>query len=246
MPVLKDNIMEELKTTSGYKFSGVKVDKLGASEYTLATLINDASGSVFPYAREMEKCMKTALASCKKSPRAENLMLRAATFNHGLTEIHGFKLLNTIKDSDYDNILNPTGDTALFDAVQSSVETTRLYAERLHDQDFAVNAIIFAITDGEDNASRATANSVKKAVTDAMKAECLESITVVLIGVRAADFGVSDYLKNFQTEANINQFIDIGEVSPGKLAKLASFISRSISSTSQALQNGTSSSLLTF
>lgn len=246
MPILKDDTMEDLKTTSGYKFSGVKIDSLGATEYTLVTLINDASGSVYSYAKEMESCMKTVLGSCKKSPRAENLMLRTVTFNHNLNEVHGFKLLNTIKDSDYDNVLSPNGDTALFDAVQSSVETTKLYAERLNDQEFSVNAIIFVITDGADNASRSSASAVKESVTDSMKAECLESLTVVLVGVGAADVGVSDYLKGFQKDANINQFVDIGEATPGKLAKLASFISRSISSTSQSLQNGTSSNLLTF
>ena len=245
MPVIDKN-MDVLKTASNYKFSATKIDSLGATEYTLVTLVNDASGSVYTYAKDMEKCMKTVLGACKKSPRAENLMLRVVTFNHDLNEVHGFKLLNTIKDTDYDNSLQPNGDTALFDAVQSSVETTKLYAEKLHDQDFSVNAIIFIITDGEDNSSRASASSVKKAVTDAMKDECLEQITVVLIGVRAVDVGVIDYLQNFQKDANLNQFVDIGEASPSKLAKLANFISRSVSSTSQALQNGTSSSLLTF
>jgi len=246
MPVLKDNTMEELKTASNYKFSATKVDSLGATEYTLVTIINDASGSVYSYAKDMEKCMKMALGSCQKSPRAENLMLRTVTFNHNLNEVHGFKPLSNVKEADYDNSLSPYGDTALFDAVQSSVETTSLYAEKLHDQDFSVNSIIFVITDGQDTCSRATPSSVKRAIQAAMKNESLESITVVLVGVGASGAGIMDYLNDFKDKAGISQFIDIGEATPGKLAKLANFISRSVSSTSQAIQNGTSSSLLTF
>jgi len=245
MPILVDESMETLKTGSNYKFSAVKVDQLGATEYTLVTIAQDASGSVDSYAREMEKCLKTILDSCKKSPRAENLLLRLVTFNNTLNEVHGFKMLNTVSPKDYDSILAPAGGTALFDAVQSAIEATNDYGAVLSDQDFGVNAIVFVITDGDDNTSRATANSVKKAIAKVSKAEKLEQITVVLIGVGDVN-NVSAYLQDFQQNAGITQFVDIGSASANKLAKLANFISRSISSTSKALANGTSSNLLTF
>lgn len=244
MPILKDDTMEDLKTASNYKFSAVKIDELGAPEYTLVTVAQDVSGSVFTYARDMEKCLQTILEACQKSPRAENLMFRLVGFNDVLNEIHGFKLLNTITPQDYQNILQPDGGTALFDAVQSAVDATKDYGEILHDQDFGVNAIVFIVTDGDDNASQATANSVKKAVNDAIKSEKLESITVVLVGVGQA----AHYLDDFQQKADITQFVDIGNTTPGNLAKLANFVSKSISSTSQALADGVdaSSNLLTF
>ena len=247
MPILKDTTMEDLKTASNYGFSAVKIDELGAPEYTLVTVAQDVSGSVYEYADEMENCLKTILESCQKSPRSENLMMRLVAFNDRVDEVHGFRLLNTITPNDYSSILRPDGGTALFDAVQSAVEATKDYGEILHDQDFGVNAIVFVVTDGDDNSSRASATSVKRAVSDAMKSEKLESITVVLVGVGEDRF-VKTYLDGFQKDANINQFVDIGDATPNKLAKLANFISRSISSTSQALADGTdaSSNLLTF
>ena len=246
MPILKDDTMEDLKTASNYKFSAVKIDELGAPEYTLVTVAQDVSGSVFDYAREMESCLQTILESCQKSPRAENLMLRLVGFNQVLNELHGFRLLNSVNAQDYQNILEPDGGTALFDAVQSAVEATTDYGEILHDQDFGVNAIVFVITDGDDNSSRATANSVKRAISASMKSEKLESITVVLVGVGGPT--VMSYLDRFKQEADITQFIDIGDATPNKLAKLANFISRSISSTSQSLADGVdaSSNLLTY
>jgi len=246
MPKLMDVTMDELKTASNYKFSAVKIDELGATEYTLVTIVQDVSGSVLQYRDEMEKCLKTILDSCKKSPRAENLLLRLMAFDTSPEEVHGFKLLNSIGDKDYEGILNPTGGTALFDATQSAVEATKDYGEILTGQDFGVNAIIFVVTDGEDNSSRTSPRSVRRAIDNAAKSEQLEGITVVLIGVNNGSGNVSRYLQAFQQEANITQFVDIGEATPNKLAKLANFISRSISSTSQSLADGTSSTLLTF
>ena len=129
MPKLMDTTMQEVKTASNYKFSAVKIDELGATEYTLATVVVDVSGSVASYQQDLESCLKTVVGSCKKSPRAENLMLRLVTFNTGLTEVHGFKLLNTIKESDYTGVIQPCGGTALFDAVHSSVEATKDYGK---------------------------------------------------------------------------------------------------------------------
>ena len=246
MPKLMDVTMDELKTASNYKFSAVKIDELGATEYTLVTIVQDVSGSVLQYRDEMEKCLKTILDSCKKSPRAENLLLRLMTFNTNIEEIHGFKLLNSIGDKDYEGILNPNGETALFDAAQSAVEATKNYGEILTGQDFGVNAIIFVVTDGEDNSSRTSPISVRRIIDDAAKSEQLEGVTVVLIGINNSNGNVSRYLQTFQQEANITQFVDIGETTPNKLAKLANFISRSISSTSQSLADGTSSTLLVF
>jgi len=241
-----EDSMALLNTASNYQFSAVKVDELGASEYTLVTIAQDVSRSVSPYAREMEKCLKTILESCQKSPRAENLMLRLVGFNASLTEFHGFKLLSDIDAAEYDDSLMPTGGTALFDAVQSSVEATKDYAVILDDQDFLVNAIVFVVTDGDDNSSSATAASVKNAVDNAMREESLESLTVVLVGVDDQNPMIGRYLQDFQKDANITQFVGIGEATAGKLAKLANFISQSISSTSQALGSGSPSQLLTF
>jgi len=246
MPLLLDETMEELKTASNYQFSAVKVDELGASEYTLVTIAQDISGSVYTFGTEMEDCLKVILDSCQSSQRSENLMLRLIGFNYNIEELHGFKMLNTIQKSDYDGILNPNGGTALYDAVQSSIEATKDYAQILYDQEYTSNAIIFVITDGDDNSSAASAASVKKAVNDAMQAECLESITIVLVGVNSDNVVIGPALEGFKTNADITQFVGIGEATPNKLAKLANFISRSISSTSQSLGSGTASELLTF
>ncbi len=230
--------LETMRTGSHYQFSATRIEALGAAEYTLVTLAFDASGSVEPYAAQLEKALKTVFKSCEKSPRADNLMLRLTQFNHVVTELHGFKLLSAIKEDDYTGILQIGGSTALFDAAHEAVEATAAYGKQLMDQEFVANAIVVICTDGDDNASKATADAVKKAVNKAKSAEVLESLTIILIGVTGGNATLSVYLQDFKDGAGITQYVDIGEATPGKIAKLAAFVSQSISSTSTALGTG--------
>ena len=240
-----DDTMNIMNTAGNYQFSAVKLEKLGATEYSLVTIVQDNTGSVAGFKTDMEKCIKTAVEACQKSPRAENLMLRLVKFNTKIEEVHGFKLLGSIDIKDYDDVLNPDGMTALYDAVHTSIEATKDYGKVLTGQDYLANAIIFIITDGMNNAGTYTPTSIKKLVVSVIKEECLESIVIVLVGVGTkADPNVGPYLDDFKKEAGINQYVEIDEATPKKLAKLASFISRSVSSTSQALGSGAASSLL--
>ena len=78
------------------------------------------------------------------------------------------------------------------------------------------------------------------------KDECLESIAVILLKVGAGDPEAAIALDAFAKDAEITQFEDLTtlfqKLSPeGALAKIAGFVSRSISSTSQSLANGSAS-----
>ena len=116
--------LDQLTTGSHYKFSATKIDALGASEYTLAHLVVDESGSVSGFKAELERAMLTTKQACEKSPRAENLLLRATAFSTKVRELHGFKLLKTIKDADYIGALRLGGSTALHRATHEALEAT--------------------------------------------------------------------------------------------------------------------------
>lgn len=230
-----DKDLEQLSAGSNYRFSATKLNKLGAAEYTLATIVEDASGSVSGFAASLEQAIKTIYKGMDKSPRRDNLMLRLTQFNDSLRELHGFKLLGSIAEKDYDNVLNIGGMTALFDAVDESIQATSTYGKTLTSQNFLVNAIVVIVTDGQDNMSSITPEKIKQAIEDARKAENLESITLILVGVTNDDNNLDTYLQDFVTRAGITQYVSIGKATPGKIAKLAQFVSQSISSTSAAL-----------
>ena len=243
MPKIGDDT-QIITTNSNYKFSATKLNELGASEYTLATVLVDKSGSLYGYDSELENMLKTAIESCQKSPRSENLMIRVVTFDSTSNEIHGFKLLEQIDSADYANKIKTGGMTSLFDTAFEAVDATANFAEILTKQDYFANAIIYLITDGMDTASTRSANSVKQVVESTRKSECLESLAVVLIGMTGAS-DVQTYLDNFKKDAELDEYIDMGDVTKSSLAKLAGYISRSTTSTSQALGTGGPSQSLT-
>ena len=178
-----------------------------------------------------------------------NLLLRLLTFNTDLQEVHGFKPLGDILPGDYKDF-KPYGMTALFDAAYSGVSATLEYAKRLINQDFDVNGCVYIITDGMDNASTVTPKMIAEKITQAAQDEEIESLITVLVGLidpkvsYAKD--VRQALTTFEVEAGLTQFVDAGDATPQKLAKLANFVSQSISSQSQALGTGAASQPLTF
>lgn len=244
---LMDENMESLSilgSKGSFNFSAVKLDELGSSEYTLVTIAVDRSGSVTLYSAELLKALKSIIKACKKAPRAENLLLRIIQFNQNLQELHGFKLLSNIDaDNDYQEP-NTQGYTSLFDAVYSSVGATLTYAKKLSDQNFGVNGISFIITDGMDNASKVTPKMIQDYLNKTKVGEDIESLITVLIGINTSNCATE--LEDFKVEANLTQFVDVGEATSGKLAKLATFVTKSISSQSQSLGTGRPSQTLNF
>ena len=244
MSLLSKNL-ENLNAGSGYKFSATKIKDLGAAEYTLASIVMDASSSVEGFAVQLEQALKTIFKACDKSPRKDNLMLRLTQFASRLTELHGFKLLSTIQEKDYDNVLQLGGSTALFDAMDEAIQATGTYGKQLTSQDFLVNAIVVVVTDGENNCSNiADPTQVKKTLQAVRRAENLESILLILVGVTNDDVNLNTYLQTVKDEAGFDQYVSIGKATPGRIAKLAEFVSQSISSTSSALGTGKASAPL--
>jgi uncharacterized protein YegL len=247
-----DDSMETLSVggMQAFQFSGKRVDHLGATEYTLVTIAVDVTGSVADFRKELREAVVTAVAACKKSPRANNLLLRLVFFSGslGIAETHGFKPLGEIVPDDYPVLTVygeqvPAGKTSvrvygmtnLYDAVYSAVGATNAYAKGLMDKDFLANGIVIVITDGDDNASSATLKMIKDEVDRGAKAEAIESLIPILVGVNAKEF-----TKELEKMANTvgMQYVDAGDATPGKLAKLAQFVSQSVSSQSQSLGTG--------
>jgi hypothetical protein len=235
-------------TLHGFQFSAVKIEDLGASDYTIVTVVQDISGSVQSFASDMEKTLKQILEACQKSPRSENLLLRLVTFCDDVQEVHGFRELKTIDPAEYVGILKCYGCTALMDAALNSAEATEAYGKQLGDMDYRSNGVMFVITDGQDNASLVARNPsvLKKAFKKIKSGEvALESFATVLIGVGDDPTEIAA-IKQLGDDSGFDQFVEMGSATPAKLAKLADFISKSISSTSQALGSGAVSQPLTF
>ena len=247
MPVINDTQLDRVVLpNSHYGYSATRLDDLGATEYTIATIVADVSGSTAAFIFDMEAAITRIVQACKFSPRADNLLLRLVAFDDSLSELHGFKLLENCHLADYGGALKSGGTTALYDATENAVASTTNYAHKLAAGDFSANAIVFVITDGADNASKTSAKQVKAALAQAIRSEALESIVSVLIGVNVNDAQVSSYLKRFQLDAGFTQYVELDNADAKTLARLAEFVSQSISAQSQALGTGGGSKPLVF
>ena len=247
MPLLNDPTLDVNNLpNSHYGYSATRIQQLGATEYTIVTVVCDTSGSTLGFALEMEAAIAKIVESCKYSSRADNLLLRLVEFNDTLKEVHGFKLLENCNTGDYSGVLRPSGNTALYDATENAISAITDYSGRLAAADFGANAILFVITDGMDNESTLSPKAVRRTLATAVSSEALESIVSVLIGVNVGDQTVSQFLKKFYQEAGFTQYIEIDHANVETLARLAQFVSKSISAQSQALGSGSASQSLVF
>jgi hypothetical protein len=244
--------------TGHFGFSAVKMTDLGASEYTLVTIVCDRSGSTAYFQGQMEAALKTIYAACnnKLNARRDNLLVRVLAFDDQCNEVHGFKLLNQINANDYDGCLRPGGLTCLYDACIDGIEAVTKYGEHLlKDEDITTNAIVIVITDGLENRSTLAPERPgnilpdPKHVVDAMKkaisGEFIESLLSILIAVKAGP-DAEAALDQFNQEVGFSQFVAIQDADEKTLMKLAAFVSKSISSQSQHLGSGGPSKPIVF
>lgn len=232
------------KTLSGFQYSNIKLDALSASEYTIAMVVTDLTGSVSPFHKELIEVSKTVLGACMKHPKSENLLLRSTVFNSDINvrEIHGFLPVSTIDPATYDSFPSPDGCTPLMDAHLEACEALLQFANELAANQFTANAVLFIITDGGENASRnRDMQKIKNAMAKLRNGDPLESFTAILIGVD--DSNTKLILKQYQVDSTIDEYKSIGDATPGNLAKVAQFISKSISTASVACGTGSSNAL---
>lgn len=241
-----ENLEHHDLTVSNFGFSAMGINDLEASEYTLVTLACDASPSVEVFKPKMEECLQEILKACRRSPRADNLMQRLLAFNNRLEEIHGFQPLKDLNPTDYQNCLPVGGLTSLFDATVNALEAIGKYGKTLVEHDYDVNGILIVITDGLDNRSTNTVLQAQQALDRIRKEECLESLISILVGVNITDPVVSQELQTFKDQVGFTQYVELDNADEKTLAKLAQFVSKSVSSQSQSLGTGGPSQTLTF
>ncbi len=237
---------EAAKTMHGFDYTSINIEKVGASEYTIVGIVTDKTTSVRDFKDGLEKMIGASVDSCRSSARSMNLLIRVTAFNSGgVEEIHGFTLLNSIDPDSYTGCIHPGGITNLFEATLDSIEAINEYTEGLFSAERICNAncIIFIITDGDDNCSGGAAvpvceADVKEAIAKVKRSEVMESIRTILIGVNDQDAHYQQALEGFRSKAGLDEYMSMGEVTEKKLAKLAQFMSQSVSSTSQALGTG--------
>lgn len=230
---------------SNFTFQAARIGNLGASGYTLVTIVVDTTGSTSGFTGQLREMLVTAIAACQKSARKEFLLVRVIVFStsyaNGHQELHGFTRVLEINPDDYPTF-NAAGATPLWDATYSGVGAMAEYAEDLTSKDFDVNGILFVITDGVEGdytgqpVSTTRPAMIKAKLAEVTTRELMESMVSILIGINVDQYRAQ--LEQFRLDAGFDQYTDAGDATPASLAKLAAFVEFSISSQSQALGTG--------
>lgn len=232
-------------TPGTFQFSAINPDELQESEYTIAVTAVDTTGSLAGWESKIEELLKTIVKSCQKDARRDFILLRQLQFNSGIgiKEFHGFLEvphidLNCYKIAKCDNMTN------LCDVAVESISCIQSFSKILKSRDYDVNAILFIVTDGMDNDSSFSLSDIRKKMEEIVHDEEIESFITILIGLNDED--CDQYLKEFKKETGFAHQLSAGQVDEDSLAKIAGFISSSISSQSQALGSGGPSTIPTF
>jgi len=251
---LEDEEIMQIPGAGTFTFSAKKIEKLGALQYTVVTIAIDVSGSVHDFASNLLQCLKAIVEACRKNQRAEFLVIRVITFATQIEEVHGFRELVDIDTDQYPEF-NPSGFTCLFDAAYDAIGSTIEYARRMVDLGYDVNGAVYIITDGGENPGGghrtiASPKMIKDKIDTALGEEQIESLitTVIALNDPASQWfsRTQRDLSYFQKEANLTKFIEVGAATAENLAKLADWISASVSSQSDQVGSNAPSQVLDF
>ena len=243
----------EIPDNTAFGFSGIDPEDLvnPEDEYTLVSIAVDVSPSTGNSRKAMAEGMKTVNLACKKDPRSDKLMVHVTRFGSSIQEAHGFKPVNDIDENSYTPSATIGSSTCLYDAIYNAISACSRYAEILDKSgDISSNAIVFVFTDGMDNDSSVGAQTIMDKLEEIKMKEVLESIKIIILGFNDPSSSyqstVAKYLQQLVDDLKLDQYVDIGTMTPAQAAKVFGFVSQSISSQSQHLGTGGPSQNLVF
>lgn len=232
-----NNEIEAYGANKAVAFSAIRMAKLESNEYTLATLALDYTGSLCGFEAQLGQVITTVVDACKKHPRSDFLMLRIIAFSDGIgiVELAGFTPVQQLDVSALATQIPKQcgGTTNLYDATYNAIAATRVFAEKLSENEYGVNAVLAIATDGGDNASTVTVHNVADELKKLTTNEVCESTLSILVGMNSKECGQE--LTAFQNAVKFTQYEEQEVMDAHSFARLAQFISRSISAQSQAL-----------
>lgn len=242
----------EIPENTAFGFSAIDPEDMAnpEDEYTLVSIAMDVSPSTGMCRQDMADGMKTVNLATKKDPRCDKIMVHSTLFGSDIEEVHGFKPVMEIDENEYKPASTIGGSTCLYDSIYNAIASCAAYSEVLDKSDIGSNAIIFILTDGMDNSSSVGTQSIIDKLNEIKMKEIMESIKIIILGFNDPQSPwnkeVAEYLDKLVKDLDLDQYVDIGKMTPEQAAKVFGFVSQSISSQSQHLGTGGKSQNLTF
>lgn len=161
------------------------------SAVIMIAVVLDKSPSISNYVVEMNNAMRDVfMQELKNSHRASDIVIQCTEFNETVTFKSGFQPIESLHD-DYLSVKASGSGTALYSAVNQTLQNISAYRTDLELQGIDVKTNVFIITDGEDNSSNFGEDKVIRTFIDNLKRNEVwaNTFTFTMYGVgRSASF----------------------------------------------------------
>jgi uncharacterized protein YegL len=195
-------------------------------------VVVDVSPSINSYVHVMNDAAREVfMKELKNSHRKNDIVIKCVKFCERVEHVSGFTPILNLPD-DYLDSAPTGGGTALYQAVQETLENVVKYRQDLEDQGIEVRTNIFIITDGEDNSSSRGADKRVKAIVEDLKRNeaWANSFTINMLGVgNAANFEAACVAMGLDPTKCL---VTVG-ASGSEIRKQMGVVSQSVSSSSQ-------------
>jgi Mg-chelatase subunit ChlD len=148
---------------------GTDPNDLAATEATLVCVALDMSGSMSPYRRHVIDAYNSMIDALRGSREAESILLSTWTFEDAPRLLSGYTSVTKASSLTQKEYI-PSGATALYDTLLACMTGLVSYGQALLDHGVPTKRVLFVLSDGGDNSSRASSLDVRTAAT-ALRAE---------------------------------------------------------------------------
>jgi uncharacterized protein YegL len=172
--------MPDLNTHLSY--GNVDVTNLDMEEVVNVTLLVDTSGSMSPYAAELNKQISDFIKWMQEFHQAPKLFLSMGRFDSDIEVLTGFQQVNNVKNHTFNT---DGGSTKLFEGCLDFLKNVISQQQRALNAGILTKSIFFVITDGADNASKATSASEVKQLINFIQSDeaTINTFNSALVGI---------------------------------------------------------------
>lgn len=142
---------------------GLSADELDSPDATLVSIVLDMSGSMAPHQKAVVDAYNQMLRAFSGAKSSTAILASAWAFSDKPALLSSYEPTPR-KPPLCSAVYRPNGMTALHDAILGALTGLVAYGQRLWDEGVPTKRILFVLSDGDDNASKATAPEVRSAL----------------------------------------------------------------------------------
>lgn len=157
-------LIENLDETVLLGCVGLGAEQLDVADATLVSVVVDMSGSMSSFEKPVCDAFNAMLDALAGAKAATAILVSLWAFSDSAKLLSSYEPVER-KPRLVPAVYTPGGSTALHDATLAAMTGLMTYGQRLFDEGVPTKRVLFVLSDGDDNASKATAAEVRAAAS---------------------------------------------------------------------------------